>query len=154
VNPRDVLRYGQADIDAILDRVRPADWDRIALGVWTVKDLVGHLGAYEARFAEVLQTFAGEQPASALRLQSPTTFNDEQAAIRHEWPPERVVGELRDAHATVMRLVDMIGAERWCEVGAIPWYGPEYSLEDLAVYTQYGHKREHGPQLEAALDGD
>jgi hypothetical protein len=45
-----------------------------------------------------------------------------------------------------------ITAERWREVGTIPWYGPQYSLEDLIVYTMYGHKREHNPQLEAVLD--
>ena len=34
-----------------------------------------------------------------------------------------------------------------------PWYGPEYSLDDLVVYTMYGHKREHDPQLSAVLEG-
>jgi hypothetical protein len=151
VNPRDVLRYGQHDIDAVVERIRPGDWDRIALGVWTVKDLLGHLGAYEVRFAEVLAGFAGEEPETRLRLEPTATFNDDQAAVRHHWPPDRVVAELRDAHGLVMALVDRIAPERWREVGTIPWYGAEYSLEDLAVYTQYGHKREHGPQLEAAL---
>jgi hypothetical protein len=152
VNPADVLRYGQHDIDAIVRRIGDDDWSRIALGVWTVKDLLGHLGAYEVRFAEILQTFAGETPATNLWLEPPATFNDDQAAVRHDWPADRVVAELADAHASVMRLVDRISTERWREVGTIPWYGAEYSLEDLAVYTQYGHKREHGPQLEAALE--
>jgi hypothetical protein len=52
-----------------------------------------------------------------------------------------------------MALVARIPAERWREVGTIPWYGPQYALDDLAVYTMYGHKREHAPQLEAVLDG-
>ena len=38
------------------------------------------------------------------------------------------------------------------EVGTIPWYGPQYSLDDMLVYTMYGHKREHGPQLDAVLE--
>jgi hypothetical protein len=40
----------------------------------------------------------------------------------------------------------------WRDTGTIPWYGPEYSLDDLVVYQQYGHKREHDPQLAAVLD--
>ena len=152
MNPADVLRYGQRDIDAVVRRIRADDWTRIALGVWTVKDLLGHLGAYEVRFAEVLQTFVGETPATRLRLESPATFNDDQAAIRRDWPADRVVAELTEAHRLVMTLVERIDAERWREVGTIPWYGAEYSLEDLAVYTQYGHKREHGPQLGAVLE--
>jgi DinB superfamily len=152
VNPHDVLRYGQADIDAIIDRYKPADWDRIALGVWTAKDLLGHLGAYEVRFAEVLAPFAGEEPTTALRLEPPGTFNDDQAAVRRDWPVEAVVNELRSAHTEVRRLAALVPAERWSEVGTIPWYGPEYSLDDLTVYTMYGHKREHGPQLSAVLE--
>jgi hypothetical protein len=153
VNPHDVLFYGQREIDPLIDRLQPPDWERIALGVWTTKDLVGHLGAFEVRFLEVLQLFLGEEPATRLRETSPTTFNDDQAAIRKDWSVDAIVGELRDAHRLVMSLVDRISTERWREVGTIPWYGPEYSLEDLVVYTMYGHKREHGPQLGAVLEG-
>ena len=152
MNPRDVLFYGQREIDPLSDRLAAADWERIALGVWTTKDLVGHLGAFEVRFAEVLQMFVGEESSTALRLESPATFNDDQAAVRKDWPVEAIVAELRDAYRLVMGLVDRITAERWREVGTVPWYGPEYSLEDLLVYTQYGHKREHAPQLGAVLE--
>jgi hypothetical protein len=152
MNPLDILRYGQRDIDAIIDRFGPADWDAIALGTWTAKDLLGHLGAYEVRFAEVLCTFAGEEPATNLRAEPPATFNDGQAAIRHDWTPQSIVAELREAHDRTMSYADRISPETWREVGTIPWYGPEYSLEDFLVYIEYGHKREHGPQLDAALE--
>ena len=152
MNPHDVLRYGQREIDPIIDQFRADDWTRIALGVWTAKDLVGHLGAFEARFLEVLQLFLGEEPATNLRAVSPGAFNDVQAAIRSDWPADRVVAELRDAHRAVMERVERIPAERWREVGTIPWYGPEYALDDLLVYQMYGHKREHAPQLGAVLE--
>jgi DinB family protein len=152
MNPRDVLHYGQREIDPIIDRYRPEDWARIALGVWTAKDLLGHLGAFEVRFLEVVQLFLGEEPATRLRETSPATFNDDMAAIRRDWPVDRVVAELRDAHRAVMECVDRIPAETWRQVGTIPWYGPEYALDDLAVYSQYGHKREHAPQLGAVLE--
>ena len=45
---------------------------------------MGHLGAFEARFLEVLQLVLGEEPATNLRAVSPATFNDVQAAIRGE----------------------------------------------------------------------
>lgn len=152
MNPLDILRYGQATIDEMIDRLRPADWEAVALGVWTTKDLVGHLGAFEVRFAEILAVFVGEEPGTNLRAGSPATFNDDQAAIRHDWPVEQVVGELRDACSLVLSLARRIPAERWREVGTIPWYGPGYALDDLVVYSMYGHKREHGPQIEAVLE--
>jgi hypothetical protein len=152
VNADDVLMYGQGEIDALIDRFAPRDWTAIALGVWTTKDLVGHLGAFEVRFREALTAFLGEPPVTAI-LNSPlATFNDDQAAIRRDWSVEAIVDEFRAAHRDVMVLVSRVSAERWREVGTIPWYGPQYSLDDLVVYTMYGHKREHAPQLEAVLE--
>jgi len=152
MNPADILMYGQRTIDELIDRMEPGDWEAVALGTWTTKDLVGHLAAFEVRFVEILTAFLGEEPATNLLQQPLETFNDDQAAVRREWSVEAIVGELRDAHAQAMALVPRIPAERWREVGTIPWYGPEYALDDLVVYLMYGHKREHGPQFEAVLD--
>jgi len=33
------------------------------------------------------------------------------------------------------------------EVGTIRWYGPTYALDDLIVYVNYAHKREHCAQM-------
>jgi hypothetical protein len=152
VNPVDVLRYGQADLDGLIDRFRPDDWEAIALGVWTTKDLIGHLGAFEVRFADILALFLGESPDTDLSGTNPATFNDDQAAVRRDWSVDAVVSELRDGSRRVADRAARIPLERWTEVGTIPWYGPQYALDDLLVYSMYGHKREHQPQLEAVLD--
>jgi DinB family protein len=152
MNPVDVMMYGQRTIDGLIDRLEPEDWSAIALGVWTTKDLVGHLGAFEVRFADVLALFTGDTPRTNLVAASPSTFNDDQAAIRRDWAVDRIVAELREAHALVMERARRIPPERWREVGTIPAYGPEYSLDEMLVYTMYGHKREHAPQLEAVLE--
>ena len=152
MNAVDVLIYGQRTVLATIGRYRAEDWGRNALGVWTAKDLLGHLGAFEVRFADVLAGFVGAAPESDLLAADPRTFNDDQAAIRKDWPVERVRTELLEAHDRVMRHAAGIPAETWREVGTIAWYGPEYSLDDLVVYTMYGHKREHDPQLSAVLE--
>jgi uncharacterized protein (TIGR03083 family) len=152
VNPVDVLRYGQADLDGLIDRFRPDDWEAIALGVWTTKDLIGHLGAFEVRFADILALFLGESPDTDLTRKDPATFNDDQAAVRRDWSVDAVVSELREGSRRVADRAARVSPERWTEVGTIPWYGPQYSLDDLLVYSMYGHKREHCPQLEAVLD--
>ena len=152
MNPIDILTYGQRTVDELIDRLEPGDWDAIALGTWTTKDLVGHLGAFEVRFVGILTAFLGEEPATGLNGIPVSVFNDDQAAVRRDWPVEAIVAELRDAHAEAMTLVGRIPADRWREVGTIPWYGLEYALDDLVVYLMYGHKREHTPQLEAVLE--
>jgi hypothetical protein len=152
VNPLDILRHGQREIDSLIDRFGPDDWNAVALGTWTAKDLVGHHGVYEVRFVEILTGFLGEEPATNLLAEPLETFNDVQAAIRLDWSVEAILAELRDAFAAAMALVPRIPSERWREVGTIPWYGPEYALDDLVVYLMYGHKREHAPQLDAVLE--
>ena len=59
MNTLDVLSYGQRTIRSTVDRYGPDAWERIALGVWWAKDLLGHLGAFEVRFADQLAPFAG-----------------------------------------------------------------------------------------------
>ena len=152
MNVLDVLMYGQRTVVGTMQRYRPDDWSRIALGVWTAKDLLGHLGAFEVRFADVLATFVDAPVVSGLLDADPRTFNDDQAAVRAAWTIEQVTEEFLAAHERVMTHARAIPAERWREVGTIPWYGPEYSLDDLVVYQMYGHKREHDPQLSAVLE--
>ncbi|MEO5885570.1 MAG: DinB family protein [Candidatus Limnocylindrales bacterium] len=152
MNAIDVLHYGQQTVMSTIGRYGPDDWNRIALGVWTAKDLLGHLGAFEVRFADILATFVDEPVESDLLSADLETFNDDQAAIRATWSIEQVVDEFVAAHDRAMRHARTISAERWREVGTIPWYGPSYALDDLVVYTIYSHKREHDPQLSAALE--
>jgi hypothetical protein len=124
VNQVDVLRYGQRTIDDLVGRLRTDDWEAIAIGVWTTKDLVGHLGAFEVRFADVLAIFLGESPTSSLLRDDPSTFNDDQAAVRRDWSVGDVLDEYREASNRVMRLAAQVPTARWVEVGTIPWYGP------------------------------
>ncbi|MFP5342324.1 MAG: DinB family protein [Candidatus Limnocylindria bacterium] len=150
----DVLRYGQRTIMGTIARYGTADWSRTALGTWTAMDLVGHLGAFEARFADTLAGFVGEPVTTGLMDAPSDTFNDDQAAVRAAWTIEAVLAELSDAHERVMTYAARIPEATWRQVGTIPWYGSESSLDDLVVYQQYGHKREHDPQLSAALEAD
>ncbi len=152
MNAIDVLTHGQRAVMATVARYQPDDWSRVALGVWTAKDLVGHLGAFEVRFADVLASIVGAPVLSDLMAADPATFNDDQAAIRRDWSVDDVLVEFTKAHDRAMTHATAISAERWREIGTIPWYGPQYALDDLVVYTMYAHKREHDPQLSAALE--
>jgi DinB family protein len=152
MNTIDVLMYGQRTVSSTIDRYGPDDWARIALGVWTAKDLLGHLGAFEVRFADQLATFVDAALESELASADPRTFNDDQAAVRKDWPIDQIKAEFLGAHERVMRHAKRISPGVWREVGTIPWYGAEYSLNDLVVYQMYGHKREHDPQLGAVLE--
>jgi len=65
---------------------------------------------------------------------------------------DEIVAEYSDACAQTMELIGCIPAETLRQSGTIPWYGAEYSLDDLIVYMYYGHKREHAAQIAAFRD--
>jgi hypothetical protein len=78
---------------------------------------------------------------------NPGKFNDDEVALRKDRSSAEVLAEYNDAHSQAMNLINDIPAENLREVGTIPWYGLEYSLDDLIVYMFYGHKREHSAEI-------
>ena len=47
----------------------------------------------------------------------------------------------------MIELAARVPPEKCPEYGTIPWYGPEYCLDDFIFYTNYAQKREHSPQV-------
>src|SRR5207237_8524769 len=76
-------------------------------------------------------------------------FNDAQVAARRGHMVDAIRREYDEANGRVMALAGALGAERLREAGTIPWYGPQYSLDDFIVYANYAHTREHCPHLRA-----
>ena len=68
-------------------------------------------------------------------------------AIRRDKPVAQVYAEYEQACARTLDLVTQIPADTLRRPGTLPWYGAEYSLDDLLVYMAYGHKREHVAQI-------
>ena len=82
MNTLDVLMYGQRTIRSTVDRYGPDDWTRIAHGVWTAKDLLGHLGAFEVRFADQLAPFAAGVPLEGVeRVGNSGVAHDRKLAV-------------------------------------------------------------------------
>jgi hypothetical protein len=62
------------------------------------------------------------------------------------------LAEYQDAHSQTVALLAQIPAEARSQNGSLPWYGPDYDLDDFIVYTFYGHKREHSAQIAVFRD--
>jgi hypothetical protein len=153
VNPHDVLRYADRTFRRAIDALELDDWSRVVAGVWTPKDVVGHVSAIHGLTVAALAEFAGEvAPPAQQGLADDVDYNMSQAAIRAAWSVAAVIAEYDATQANLRRLAALVDAATWQRVGTIPWYGPEYSLEDLIVYRVYGHVREHATHLGMAID--
>lgn len=82
----------------------------------------------------------------------PLGFNDTEVAARQDKTIGEVLAEYNGTQAQTIALAARIPAETYRQNGTLPWYGPEYDLDDFLVYTFYGHKREHSAQV--AVFGD
>jgi hypothetical protein len=128
-------------------------WAAAAAGSWSAKDVLAHLSSYEVLLTEVLAPFIGETaPTSLMAAYARAGFNDREVAARNALTWRQVLAEYRDAYERAVGVARRMPTELWSRVGTIPWYGPEYSLDDLIVFQWYGHKREHGAQIAAAKD--
>ena len=150
MNARDVLTYGHLTLLGSIDGLTP---DNAAMpgacGVWSIQQLVAHLGTYEAVFADILAADLGATATPWLDrfLSLGAEFNDTTVAERDDLTFDQIIAEYTGSYETVMASLDRIAPERLREPGTILWYGPEYSLDDLIVYQQYGHKREHAGEI-------
>ena len=158
MNPSDVLKYGHTFVTRTLDGLPLTDWETGGVcGVWSVKDIIGHLAAYELLLTEVLAPFANLSIEMKIMPQIGQIgiegFNDAQAASRKNHTAQQALTEYTDLFTyNHEQVVPRVPSATWSQSGTIPWYGAEYALDDYLVYSFYGHKREHSAQINVFKD--
>ncbi len=155
MNATDILKYGQGTILQTIGGFPEASWEKAgACGVWSVKDILAHLTSYEEVLVDILSAFVGRHATPYLDKFTGMggQFNDSEVERRRGRTVKEILGEFNDAHAQVMSLAAQMRPEQFRNVGTLPWYGMDYSLDDVIVYMYYGHKREHSAQIDAFRD--
>ncbi|MEW5960028.1 MAG: DinB family protein [Chloroflexota bacterium] len=156
MNVLDVLKYGHQTVLQTINNLPQTDWDTGGVcGVWSVKDIMAHLASFERLLVDILGTFLGQPSTPYLDRYleaGPLLFNDTEVARRKEKTVAETLAEYNEQQAQTMKLVARIPAETWRQVSTLPWYGPEYALDDFIVYSYYGHKREHCAQIAVFRD--
>ena len=155
MNALDVMRYGHLTVLRAVDGFSDEDWNEGGVcGVWSIRQIIAHLSSYELMLADVLRGIAGggETPFLDEVIAAGSDFNDAQVEKRNGQTWIQTLEEYRYAYDQVAETACLIPAETWAKVGTIPWYGGEYSLDDVVVYQYYGHKREHCAQIDVYRD--
>lgn len=161
MNVNDVMKYGHAHFLRTLEDLPQSEWETGGVcGVWSVKDIIGHIGANEVFLDEMLAGFVGEAMSTPFLDQLATLgpadffgkFNDEQADLRKSHTAQQVLDEYNAAYERVAAKGLKIDHDTWRKNGTLAWYGDGYSLADYVVYGIYGHKREHLAEINAFKD--
>lgn len=151
----DVMKYGDRTLRASLSRLPHKAWERPgACGHWSPKDILAHLASYERLLADVIRSLQDESLGKTLLdlREQGSDFNEQQVISRGACSIEELMDEYSSAQQACMERAANLDRSAMIRTGALDWYGPEYDLEDYVVYTSYGHKREHGAQINAFVD--
>ena len=125
------------------DAERIVHHDRAA---WRVRDVLGHLGAWNGEAARSLQAHAqgGEYhciPSEAEYDQ----YNASAAAERHSWSLEQVWAEYESSSSQLISGAESMPAEKWSQEMLYPWNerGTVRNLIEVMVL----HESEHRDKL-------
>ncbi len=148
---RALLKACRKEFVALLPLVPEAEWDnRQVCGVWTMKDLVGHLTAWaEVGAAALVQILEGETP-NMKPISDFGAWNMEQAARRADLPWEKVWQAYEASYQTLLSGLDELSEEQLVEEFDTPW-GTRISMYRwLTIWPL--HEREHAVDVRHALN--
>lgn len=150
MNALDILSYGHKHVCDAVDGLSDEGWEIPKVTTeWSVKNVIAHLASFELMLGDALDSVidpSAETPTLQKKARG-RNFNADEVAARADRTHRDVFDEYEKAHERVIELARRLTPERLREPGTIPWYGEQYSLDDLIVYANYAHKREHSAQI-------
>jgi len=152
MNADDILKYGHLLVLDAATFIPESEWNTPDVcGWWSTRQLLAHLASYEQMLVDILSQFLGTgDPTPTLDKMfelGPFGFNDYEVPARDDKSFPELLAEYTEAYQRISGMIAKIPVETRRQVGALPWYGAEYDLEDFLVYTFYAHKREHCAQI-------
>ena len=135
--------------DALISGLHEPEWERKVCPEWTLRDAIINLTTMEYLLSEVLESIihGTETPTLERFLAGHDQFNRMEIAERRSLTGAAVLDEYRYAYSQTRWLIAQVPREKWREVGTVPWYGPEFSLEDFVVLFLFEHKRGYVAQI-------
>lgn len=123
---------------------------RPVCGVWTLKDLTGHLLDWElVGLAGLRQIVAGHLPEFEAPIPDFDAFNNANAAARQDQSWDDVWDEFLAVRAEMMSLMGQLSGPEMERTFATPWGTTIWLYRWLLIWP--GHEREHAHELREVL---
>lgn len=155
MNVFNVTKYGNLTFLRSLKDLKSVDEEKQgACGTWSIKDIVSHLTSFEILLKEIIETLLDKNYKSKLLSNYALDhgkFNDSEVKKRKSKILNQVIDEYSRVYEKNTQLMKKIEKKQLAKNATLPWYGNEYSFEDLIVYMYYGHKIEHTTQIKIFL---
>ncbi|MBK7897085.1 MAG: DinB family protein [Anaerolineaceae bacterium] len=148
---RALLRTCRQEFVTLLPLLPESEWgSRPVCGVWTMKDLVGHVTAWaDVGGVAVAQALAGETP-NLPPIADFEQWNLDQAAQRAETPWPTIWEAYEASYQTLLSGLDALSDEALAAEFTAPWGPPINLYRWLTIWPL--HEREHAVDVRHALN--
>jgi len=110
-------------------------------GVWTVKDVLGHIASWEETCLEPLRRYADGGPFEVEVIEDYLVWNDEQATHKRDIPLDAILDELLTVRQGLVEAASRLSARQWKQRVPFSWGGQGTIAGVLDVF--YRHEMEH-----------
>jgi uncharacterized damage-inducible protein DinB len=110
-------------------------------GVWTIKDILGHIASWEETCLEPLRRYADGGPFEVQVIEDYMAWNDEQATRKRDVPLDAILEELGAIRQGLTEVASRLSARQWERRVPFSWGGQGTIAEVLDVF--YRHELEH-----------
>jgi uncharacterized damage-inducible protein DinB len=110
-------------------------------GVWTIKDLLGHITAWEDACLIPLERFAEGGLFQSEVIPDHDVWNAAQASRRGEQSLAEILKEMNDVRQGLMAAVDRLNEAQWSQSVVLPW-GEEATIANMLSGLAW-HEEEH-----------
>ena len=110
-------------------------------GVWTIKDVLGHIASWEEICLEPLRRYADGDPFEVEVIKDYLILNEELAARKQGIPLDVILDELDATSQKLVATASKLSAEQWEQRVLFPW-GDEGAVAEM-LDELYQHELEH-----------
>ena len=110
-------------------------------GVWTVKDVIGHITSWEEAVLRPLRRYADGNPFGTDVIKDYLAWNDEQAALKQDVPLDAILDKATAIREELVATANRLSAEQWEQDVPFPWGGTGTVAKALRGLKE--HEMEH-----------
>lgn len=122
------------------------------VGLWSVKDILAHLAAWESEVVTALNQVQNKRMPSILRIDDIDEWNDEQYHINIRRPLEVIQADFEGVHRMLVRMIQDFDDRSLLDNRRYPWMEGEplwYLIEENVTL----HEREHAASIRDWREG-
>jgi len=110
-------------------------------GVWTIKDVLGHITSWEEIYLEPFRRYADGGPFEVEVIEDYLIWNDVEAARKRDVPLDAILDKLATVRQEMVEAASRLSARQWEQRVPFSWGGEGTMAEVLDVF--YRHELEH-----------